>query len=77
MEEEFDMKRIILIALLAISTFSLAGCGGESQYDKDFKSGMEKYNSGGKMTEGEANAVKNFKNWQSKQGEKTYDEWNK
>lgn len=68
-------KRILLAVMSVMSIVLLVGCGGETQYDRDFKSGMEKYNSGAKMTEGEAKAVKNFKDWQSKQGEKTYNEW--
>lgn len=67
-----------LTALTLTLSIALAGCGGgtrETQYDRDFKNGIEKYNSGQPMTEGEYRAVQNFKDWQSKQGEKTYDEW--
>lgn len=70
-------KRLVVLLVSVFAAISLYGCGGgESQYDRDFKSGMEKYNNGQKMTKGEANAVKNFKDWQNNQGEKTYDQWN-
>ena len=69
-------KRVLKMLLSGIMLVCfLSGCGGETQYDRDYKSGMEKYRSGQKMTEGEANAVKNFLDWKSKQGEKTYNEW--
>ena len=69
-------RRLLMIAAVAALAL-LTGCGGESQYDKDFRNGVEKYQNGEPMTAGEAKAVKNFNDWREKQGEKTYDEWNR
>ncbi len=52
---------VIIIAVLAL----IGSCSGESQYDKDYKSGIDKFNHGdfGSMTDGEKNAVDNYLNW--------------
>lgn len=68
-------KLVLFLAILGVAGIVLSGCGGESQYDKDFQNGMDKYRNGEKMTEGEYNAVKDYQKWESKQGEKTFDEW--
>lgn len=71
------MKKIGIGIAVVLLIAALGSCGGkkETQYDRDFKSGMEKYNSGQEMTEGEYKAVKNYENWKDSQGTKTYEEW--
>lgn len=66
----------VVFIIWAIS--SLSSSGGESassKYERNFKSGIEKYNSGQEMNRDEYNAVKDFKKWQSKNSEKTYSDW--
>ena len=44
-------------------------------YRKTLEEGQRKYYSGEKMTKEEYNAVKGFNEWKSKQGSKTYSDW--
>ena len=59
----------------------LTSCGKpvswDSEYGKTLKSGIEKYNNGEPMTKQEYNAVKDYKEWEEKNSEQTYDSWNK
>lgn len=59
--------------LLAVGMFS--GCSSNDDYKDTLNSGMEKYYSGEKMTEKEYKAVKGFNEWKSKQGSKSYSDW--
>lgn len=60
-----------LIALLGLCT----GCGDGGDYRRTLESGQQKYLTGQPMTKQEYNAVKNFNNWKSNQGTKTYNQW--
>lgn len=56
-------------------TTLFAGCSGNDDYRDTLDSGLKKYYSGDSMTKKEHDAVKNFNNWKSKQGEKKYSDW--
>ena len=68
-------KKNLLLVVMAISAFSLFGCS-ESDYEKNLRSGYEKYQTGGKMSGDEYKAVNDFNKWKSSNSEKTYDQWN-
>lgn len=74
-------KRSLISLLIVLCMVCLMGCGGESQYDKDLRNGVEKYEKGEKMTKGEYEAVNNMKEWSAKQNEnnaeKSYSDWNR
>lgn len=61
------MKKIKLI-LLAVTVAALLTACGESKYDRDFKSGLDKFKSGdvSSMSKSERKAVNDFLNWSSK-----------
>lgn len=67
------MKKILCYLLLAICfascSLTITGCTSETQYDRDFRNGMDKYNRGdySNMSSGEKQAVDNFKKWKAKQ----------
>ena len=69
-------KRIAMLIIVALSACFLAGCGDDS-YRNTLKSGLEKYYSGENMSRSEYNAVKSYNNWKSKQGSKSYNDWDK
>ena len=66
---------IVLIVLL----FAIGACSSDSKddYRRTLESGQRKYYTGEKMTREEYNAVKSFNNWKSKQGSKSYSDWNR
>lgn len=69
------MKKI-LIGFIIVGMLGLSACG--SKYDEDFKSGMEKFENGEKMSEDEYDAVNDFLEWEQDQNndqEKTFDAW--
>lgn len=72
------MKRkiCVILAIGVSSLFILTGCSSSSDSYRDtLNSGLSKYYSGSSMTRQEYNAVKSYNNWKSKQGSKTYSEW--
>lgn len=75
--------KIILVIIGVLFIFSLFGScsdscssGGRSKYEEDLDSGLDKFYRGEKMNEDEYKAVKDYNEWQNKQGEKTYNDWN-
>ena len=69
---------IIIVVILLVSCgswFNESRRRDQEEYRRTLESGQEKYYNGEKMTEEEYNAVKDFNNWKSKQGEHSYDEW--
>lgn len=58
-------RRLIIVLMIVVFLAILGSCSGESQYDKDYKSGIDKFNHGdfGSMTDGEKNAVDNYLKW--------------
>lgn len=70
-----NIKKVfyMIIATTAIM-FSLTACGNDD-YEETLKSGYDKYLNGEEMSREEYNAVKAFNEWQDKQGEKTYSDW--
>jgi len=69
---------IIGVVLIIIVLLALIGSCSKSNdtYEKNLKSGMEKYYSGSPMTKEEHDAVQDYNEWKSNQGEKNYDKWN-
>lgn len=59
------MKKILLFVMIAILTVMLSACGGESSWDRDFNSGLQKFKSGNtsSMTASERKAVNGFLEW--------------
>lgn len=60
------MKNSILAIILVICFIALLGsCSGESQYEKDSRTGFDKFTSGDfdSMTDGEKEAVNDFLEW--------------
>lgn len=56
----------VVIFLLIIGLLALFGyCSGPTQYEKDYKNGIDKFNHGDfdSMTDGEKNAVDNYLKW--------------
>lgn len=68
MEQNNSGKGCSIFAVIAIIIIFFAlpsACSsGNSQYNKDLHSGIEKMKSGEKMTEGEKNATNDFLDWQ-------------
>ena len=63
---------LAIVAVLVVVFLLLGSCGGESQYEKDSRSGFNKWTSGDydSMTNGEKDAVEDFLNWQNKNQKK-------
>ena len=57
-------KFVLLLSAFSLLTLMLTGCT-ETQYEKDSKSGFEKFSSGDvdSMTDGEREAVNDFLEW--------------
>ena len=66
---------IVIIAILLLG--SCAGSSSDDEYRKTLESGQRKYYTGEDMSREEYNAVKGFNEWKSKQGDKSYSEWDK
>ena len=64
---------IIGIVLCLIGAWS---SGGRSKCEYDLNSGREKYRNGEKMNKDEYDAVNDYLEWEDKQKDKTYDDWN-
>ena len=65
-----------VIVIVVLGLYLLGSCSNsESSYDRNFKSGIEKYNTGGEMSKEEYNAVKNFNEWKDNNSSKSYSEW--
>lgn len=70
--------KALIVLLASIGVMGMfAGCSSDDDYKETLNNGIEKYNTGEKMTEDEYNAVKRYNNWKDKQGEKSYDDWDK
>lgn len=70
--------KALIVLLASIGLLGMfTGCSGDDDYKETLNNGIEKYNTGEKMTEDEYNAVKRYNNWKDKQGEKSYDDWDK
>ena len=56
---------LMVILVIIIVVVLLGSCGGESQYEKDSRSGFDKWTSGDfdSMTDGEKKAVNDFLEW--------------
>lgn len=67
---------VIIIIVILMGLIGSCSSGGSSKYDDDLNSGLEKYRNGEKMNEDEHDAVNNFLEWEDKQKDKTYDDWN-
>ena len=68
----------LIVTLTCVSLMGMfTGCSGDNDYKETLNNGIEKYNNGEKMTEQEYNAVKSYNKWKDKQGEKSYDDWDK
>ena len=67
---------VIIIIVILLGLIGSCSSGGSSKYDDDLNSGLEKYRNGEKMNEDEYDAVNNFLEWEDKQKDKTYDDWN-
>ena len=67
--------KFIIVGVMVPIISLFGGCSSDDEYENTLKSGYSKYLNGDSMTREEYNAVKGFNNWKSKQGEKTYDEW--
>lgn len=73
-------SKISVVVIIVIAILLLGSCGSsssDSEYRETLESGQRKYYSGESMTRDEYNAVKGFNDWKSKQGEKSYSEWDK
>lgn len=56
---------VAIFLILVLFVFPKACSGGNSQYDRDLDSGMDKMISGDEMSDGERDAVNDFLEWQS------------
>ena len=81
-EEEYAkvISKLFISDLFTLSNKNTSSDITSNQYVYDdykdtLNSGMEKYYSGEKMTEKEYKAVKGFNEWKSKQGSKSYSDW--
>ena len=68
---------VIVVIVLLVLLGSCVGGNSDDEYRKTLESGQRKYYSGESMTRDEYNAVKGFNDWKSKQGEKSYSDWDK
>jgi len=79
MNENQNGSKWVIGIVIVVAILLLGSCGSSS--DDDFRqtleSGQRKYYSGESMTRDEYNAVKGFNDWKSKQGEKSYSDWDK
>ena len=71
-----SMILAIIIIVIFLGLIGSCSSGGSSKYEDDLNSGMEKYRNGEKMNKDEYNAVNNYLEWEDKQRDKTYDDWN-
>ena len=77
-ENQNGSKWVIgIVVVIAILLLGSCGSSADDDYRQTLESGQRKYYSGESMTRDEYNAVKSFNNWKSKQGEKSYSEWDK
>ena len=65
---------IIICIIIALCLFGSCS-SDDSKYKNTLNDGLKKYYNGEKMDKDEYDAVKGFKNWQDKQSEKSYDDW--
>ena len=69
------IRKLGAFILSIVMLTMLVGCSSDDDYRKTLEEGQRKYYSGEKMTKEEYNAVKGFNEWKSKQGSKTYSDW--
>ena len=79
MENNQNGSKLGIVILVVIAILLLGSCGSSSDddYRETLESGQRKYYTGEDMTKEEYDAVKSFNKWKSKQGEKSYSEWDK